>query len=146
MLYPRSTQYAIRAMVHLAQVPAGEFRMVKAIANAEDIPAPFLAKILQQLAKSRLVRSSKGRTGGFALGIPPAEIRLFDIARCLDALPLCAQCALYGQCPQDFACPLHDQWAALRDEIETYLKDNTVATLVVALETKRAELARRARR
>jgi len=63
MIYSRSAEYAIRAFVHLAQVPEGKYAMVKNIAEQEDIPAHFLAKILQQLARKGLLRSSKGPTG-----------------------------------------------------------------------------------
>ena len=67
MIYSRSAEYAIRAFVHLAQVQEGKYAMVKNIAEQEDIPAHFLAKILQQLARKGLLRSSKGPTGGFSL-------------------------------------------------------------------------------
>jgi Rrf2 family protein len=79
MIYSRSSEYAIRAFVHLAQVHDGKYVMVKNIAAQEDIPAHFLAKILQQLARKDLLRSSKGPTGGFALRGDPNEIRLLDI-------------------------------------------------------------------
>ena len=62
MIYSRSAEYAIRAFVHLVQVQEGKYAMVKNIAEQEDIPAHFLAKILQQLARKGLLRSSKGPT------------------------------------------------------------------------------------
>src|SRR3974390_1270997 len=68
MIYSRSAEYAIRAFVHLAQVQEGKYAMVKNIAEQEDIPAHFLAKILQQLARKGLLRSSKGPTGGVRPG------------------------------------------------------------------------------
>src|SRR3974377_2620570 len=86
MIYSRSAEYAIRAFVHLAQVPEGKYAMVKNIAEQEDIPAHFLAKILQQLARKGLLRSSKGPTGGFALRVDSGEIRLLDIVEALDGL------------------------------------------------------------
>ena len=52
MIYSRSAEYAIRAFVHLAQVPEGKYAMVKNIAEQEEIPAHFLAKILQQLGNT----------------------------------------------------------------------------------------------
>jgi DNA-binding IclR family transcriptional regulator len=73
MIYSRSAEYAIRAFVHLAQVNEGKYAMVKNIAEQEDIPAHFLAKILQQLARKGLLRSSKGPTGGFALRVDPVR-------------------------------------------------------------------------
>ena len=76
MIYSRSAEYAIRAFVHLAQVPEGKYAMVKNIAEQEDIPAHFLAKILQQLARKGLLRSSKGPTGGFALRVPTPTVSM----------------------------------------------------------------------
>ena len=86
MIYSRSAEYAIRAFVHLAQVPEGKYAMVKNIAEQEDIPAHFLAKILQQLARKGLLRSSKGPTGGFALRVPPEDVKLWDIVEALDGM------------------------------------------------------------
>ena len=87
MIYSRSAEYAIRAFVHLAQVPEGKYAMVKNIAEQEDIPAHFLAKILQQLARKGLLRSSKGPTGGFALRWIPARSACWISSRPSTAWP-----------------------------------------------------------
>jgi len=107
MIYSRSAEYAIRAFVHLAQVPDGKYAMVKNIAETEDIPAHFLAKILQQLARKGLLRSSKGPTGGFALRVEPTEIRLLDIVEALDGLAPYQQCASgLSECSDDMPCSM----------------------------------------
>src|SRR5438067_11545712 len=94
MIYSRSAEYAIRAFVHLAQVQEGKYAMVKNIAEQENIPAHFLAKILQQLARTGLLRSSKGPTGGFALKVDPSQIRLLDIVETMDGLAAYQRCAM----------------------------------------------------
>jgi len=142
MIYSRSSEYAIRAFVHLAQVPDGRFAMVKNIAEQEEIPAHFLAKILQQLARKGLLRSSKGPTGGFSLRIDPTEIRLLDIVEALDGLTPYQQCASgLSECSDEMPCSMHDSWAALRSRIMDYLERNTIAELVKALEMKKKNLA-----
>jgi Rrf2 family protein len=138
MLYSRSAEYAIRAFVHLAQVPDGRYAMVKQIAAEEEIPAHFLAKILQQLARKGMLRSSKGPTGGFSLRVPPDEVRLLDIVEALDGLSEYEKCASgLAECNDDMPCPLHDSWKALRSRIMDYLGRNTIADLAKALEQKR---------
>ena len=135
MIYSRSAEYAIRAFVHLAQVQEGKYAMVKNIAEQEDIPAHFLAKILQQLARKGLLRSSKGPTGGFALRVDPSEIRLLDIVEALDGLAPYQQCASgLSECSDDMPCSMHDSWIALRSRIMDYLGKNTIADLAKALE------------
>src|SRR5258708_6823757 len=146
MIYSRSAEYAIRAFVHLAQVPESKYAMVKNIAEQEDIPAHFLAKILQQLARKGLLRSSKGPTGGFTLRVPSGDIRLLDIVEALDGLAEYEKCAAgLAECTDDTACPLHDSWKALRSRIMDYLGRNTIADLAKALEQKRRMLDKQRR-
>jgi len=138
MIYSRSSEYAIRAFVHLAQVPDGKYAMVKQIAAEEEIPAHFLAKILQQLARKGLLKSSKGPTGGFSLRQPSGEIRLLDIVEALDGLTEYEKCASgLSECSDEMACAMHDSWKALRSRIMDYLGRNTIADLAKALEQKR---------
>lgn len=143
MIYSRSSEYAIRAFVHLAQVPEGKYAMVKNIAEEEDIPAHFLAKILQQLARKGLLRSSKGPTGGFALRVDPADIKLLDIVDALDGLAPYQQCASgLSECNDEMPCSMHDSWVALRSRIMDYLGRNSIADLVKALELKRKAIGK----
>jgi Rrf2 family protein len=116
--------------------------MVKNIAEAEDIPAHFLAKILQQLARKGLLRSSKGPTGGFALRVDAEDIRLLDIVEALDGLAPYQQCASgLAECNDDMPCSMHDSWVALRSRIMDYLGKNSIADLAKALELKKKTLA-----
>jgi Rrf2 family iron-sulfur cluster assembly transcriptional regulator len=141
MIYSRSAEYAIRAFVHLAQIPEGRYEMVKNIAEQEEIPAHFLAKILQQLARKGLLRSSKGPTGGFCLRVPASQITLLDIVEALDGLQDYQRCASgLADCNKDMPCSMHDSWEALRKRILDYLGQNSIADLAKALESKRRTL------
>jgi len=143
MIYSRSAEYAIRAFVHLAQVPEGKFAMVKNIAREEQIPSHFLAKILQQLARKGLLRSSKGPTGGFSLRVPASDISLLNIVEALDGLSAYEQCASgLPECNDEMPCSMHDSWKDLRERIKDYLGRNSITDLVKALEQKRREIAK----
>jgi Rrf2 family transcriptional regulator, iron-sulfur cluster assembly transcription factor len=142
MIYSRSAEYAIRALVYIAQTPAGKYAMVKKIAEEEDIPLHFLAKILQQLARKGILRSSKGPTGGFALQTDPRRIRLIDIVEVLDGLESYDQCAAgHSQCSEATTCCMHDTWMGLRSRIMEYLRRNTIADLSRALNQKKNTLS-----
>jgi len=147
MIYSRSVEYAIRAFVHLSQVPEGKYAMVKNIAEQEDIPAHFLAKILQQLARKGLLRSSKGPTGGFILRRHADQISLMNIAEALDGLNDYEKCASgLSECNDDQPCGMHDSWKALRSRIIDYLEHTSIAAIAVALEEKRRAIAKSRRR
>jgi Rrf2 family protein len=64
--------------------PSGIGRGATEIAAAAGVPAPFLSKVLGRLADRGLLRSRRGRRGGFVLGRPASEITLADIALALD--------------------------------------------------------------
>lgn len=147
MIYSRSAEYAIRALVYLAQVPDGRFAMVKQIAEQEEIPTHFLAKILQQLARKGLLRSSKGPTGGFTIRQSPADISLLNIVEALDGLSEYEKCASgLAECNDQMACGMHDSWTALRSRIIDYLEHTTIADVAEALEQKRRSLEKPRRR
>lgn len=138
MIYSRSAEYAIRAFVHLSQAPEGKYVMVKNIAKEEGIPSHFLAKILQQLARKGLLRSSKGPTGGFVLIRDPKNVTLMDIVEALDGLGDYEKCASgLAECNDKQPCGMHDSWDALRSRILSYLKKTSIADIAEALEEKR---------
>lgn len=149
MIYSRSTQYAIQAFVHLAQVPEGKYAMVKQIAAREGIPSHFLAKILQQLARKGLLRSSKGPTGGFCLRTSAKDVSLIQLVEALDGLGDYQRCVSgLSECTDDAPCGMHDSWKQLRSRIMDYLEQTTIADLVTALSQKRksSEKSRRTKK
>ncbi|MCX5642849.1 MAG: Rrf2 family transcriptional regulator [Candidatus Omnitrophica bacterium] len=79
-LINRNTDYAIRALVQLAQ-KKGKVVAVAQLAKAEKMPQPFLRRIMQVLCQNGLVVSHQGKKGGFSLRKKPAEISLGEIAR-----------------------------------------------------------------
>jgi Rrf2 family protein len=147
MIYSRSAEYAIRAFVYLAEVPSGKYAMVKQIAEESDIPAHFLAKILQQLARQGFLRSSKGPTGGFALRYPATDITLLQIVESIDGLADYQRCiGGMHECNDQMRCGMHDSWKALRSRIIEYLEGTTVEDLAKALDQKRRALDKQAKR
>jgi len=141
MLYSRSAEYAIRAFVHLAQVPPGKYAMVKQIAEEADIPSHFLAKILQQLARKGFLRSSKGPTGGFSLRKSAEDISMFDVIESIDGTQEFHRCpGGMAECNDQAACGLHDSWKGLRSRIMEYLETTSIADVSRAQELKRRAL------
>jgi Rrf2 family protein len=140
MIYSRSAEYAIRSFVYLARVPNGKFAMAKNIAEQEQIPSHFLSKILQELTRKGLLRSSKGPSGGFALRTPASQIRLLDLVEALDGQTL----------TESFSQGLWilDSWKDLHSRIMDYLEHNTIADVAKALDSKKsaADKSKRGRR
>ena len=79
-----AADYAIRAMIHLACLPDGGQALRDDIAQAENIPSSFMAKILRSLVRAQLLRSSRGVNGGFALARAGSEINLLEIVEAVE--------------------------------------------------------------
>lgn len=85
MFFSRAQEVALAALPHLdPRGPAGRGRGVQSLAADAGVPAPFLAKVLGRLVDRGLLRSRRGRTGGFVLGRPAAEITLADVVLALE--------------------------------------------------------------
>src|SRR5207244_2270001 len=129
-----SAEYALRAVVHLATLPPAELSMAKDIAAETNIPAHFLAKLLQDLARDGFLKSNKGPRGGFRLSVPAADISMLRIVEAVDGAGRYDRC-LGGspECNDRVACPMHDSWMPLRSRIIDYLGGTSIADLAKAL-------------
>ncbi|MDH5527635.1 MAG: Rrf2 family transcriptional regulator [Nitrospirota bacterium] len=83
MKFSARSQYALEAMLALAEAPEGEPIQVRSIADGHGIPIRFLEQIMAALKKSGLVKSIRGARGGYMLASTPGEI---PVARILEAI------------------------------------------------------------
>jgi Rrf2 family protein len=124
------SDYAVRAMAELAA--AGAHGAVKAeqIALAQDIPLNFLLGILRELRNAHLVRSHRGREGGYLLSRSAAEITLADVIRAVDGpLANVRDLSLTELSYPGAAQSLRDVWMAVRGSLREVLENVTVADL-----------------
>lgn len=71
--------YSVKALLDLTLQPRYGPASVKAIANRQELPAPYLEKLLIEMRRAGLVRSVRGLQGGYQLARPPAQISLGQI-------------------------------------------------------------------
>jgi len=113
----RRTDYAIRALIHLANAEASPVP-ASAIGEAMEIPTGFLQQVLRELQQAGLVTSRPGPAGGYALSRPAAEITVLQIVEALEGPLRNAECALRGgPCHWDDVCALHWVWSSARDAL-----------------------------
>lgn len=132
--------YATSALGYLATA-AGKPLLVKEIAQACDIPAPYLAKIINTLRHVGLVETQRGVGGGVTLARKPSEVSLYDIAELL-ADPICNKRCMLGvaECSDQRACPAHRFWTEQRGTVIEFLKKTSIAD-IAAFETRRRSRA-----
>ncbi|MBT3251489.1 MAG: Rrf2 family transcriptional regulator [Candidatus Marinimicrobia bacterium] len=143
MLYSKSSEYAIQAMIYLAENQSMNRIMVNKIAAEYDIPVYFLAKIVQTLSKHHLIRSFRGRNGGIQLNKPAKDIRIIDIVYAIDGPPPEVEMCVIGldECSDSVACPLHNNWKIIKENIRVLLGHENLAILAEEVIKKKELLA-----
>ena len=130
LIFSKACQYGLQAAIFLAAQPVKRPVLQRDIATALDLPQPFLGKVLLLLSRRRLVRSLKGRYGGYVLNQPAGEISLSDIVEAIDG-PFFLECCVLGfpGCNDTSPCPVHPQWKQAKDAILHMLGDTTLEEL-----------------
>jgi len=110
----QTAEYALRAIVYLADqdVP----RTTAQIAEATKVPAGYLAKVMQSLSRSGLVKSQRGLNGGFTLTRDPNKLSILSVVNAVDPIQRFVECPLGIPSHGRQLCPLHhrlDQAAAM---------------------------------
>src|ERR1051326_3655406 len=104
----KSAEYSLQAAVCLAG-HGGEAVTAQQIAQETQIPAGYLSKVLQNLAREGLVTSHRGLHGGFALKTTADRLTLMDIVGAVDPSRRITACPLKIQAHQSRHCPLRSQ-------------------------------------
>ena len=100
------------------------------IAAEYDIPKHFLSKILQQLVKGKLLKSTKGPSGGYRLIRHPDKIALIDIVEVIDGTDVFYDCGIgFKKCDDSDPCPFHDDYKVVREKVKNLFETKTLGEL-----------------
>jgi Rrf2 family protein len=109
------SDYAARAVLGLARHwPDGGARRVEELAAEQGVPANYLVQILIELKANRIVKSQRGKEGGYLLARPPGEISFGDVLRAIHGSVFDSPAIGNGQCPPE----LRGAWKKLQKSLE----------------------------
>jgi len=130
MKVTQASAYALHALMymtrHITQLPATS----GAIAKAEGMPAGYVAKVLQQLAKAGFIRSVRGRERGYVFARAPEEVSLLELLEAMEGRSLFDDCPLRhcacGGTSEN--CRIYSQWISATRKLKELLDETTVAS------------------
>lgn len=126
----KTCQYALRAIIYIAQKNGSKFIPVKEIAAENNISHFFLGKIMTPLSRKGLIVSYKGPNGGVKLAKPADEITLLDIVEAVDGIDFKTECFLGLECRDDKSCVVHKSWKEVKEKYIDMLSNNTIAKIL----------------
>jgi Rrf2 family transcriptional regulator, cysteine metabolism repressor len=137
-MFSTKSEYGVRVMVQLARrrgpgpVPLAE------IAQAENLPLPYLEQLVSRLRRAELVTSTRGAHGGYELARDPADITMADVVHSLEETIVPMQCvsdigAGRMLCNHELDgydnCATKLLWTRVQGGIERVLEQTTLAEL-----------------
>ena len=131
-----SCKYGIRAVIYIASRSKNNDKIgIKQISHDLNLPTPFLAKILQLLAKHKILSSSKGPHVGFSLLKDPHDITLLYIVLNIDGKDVFDDCIIHNttcKCVDEekLICPIHNEYYRIRENLVKLFRSKTIFNVV----------------
>ncbi len=124
-MFSNSTKYAIRSVLYLRKSAVGGQKIkVDQLSEKLNIPKPYLSKVLQILAKNRIISSSKGRNGGFFLSKENLERPLIDLILCMEGHNVFDKCIIgLEHCGDVNPCILHKYFKVFKKDVNQILEE-----------------------
>jgi Rrf2 family protein len=142
MVLSRTSQYAVQALIYIATQPPGEPVLNRDIADRLNVPAAYLAKILQNLCKQGVLDSFRGRLGGFCLRDGMQHTTLMQVLVLTEGPDFTKSCILgLKECSDATACPLHFKWVPVKKKIIALLNEMNLDELAKAVMTGKYRLS-----
>jgi Rrf2 family protein len=143
----QKARYALHALIVLAEHNDEEPVMIAEIAERARVPRKFLEQILLDLKRRGIVRSLRGRAGGYLLGRQPKNITFAEVIRTIDgplALSPCVSTTAYHKCEDcddEETCAIRKVLLAARDATAAVLEERTLAGAMPSRRRTRAAAA-----
>ncbi len=126
MQITRQADYAVRAVLYLARLGDERRAATSQIAQEQQIPPSFLAKIVSQLSVAGLLQTSRGARGGVSLAKDPERISLLEVVEAIDGPILLNECvSASGVCIFGDECPMRPVWCDAQAELVEKLRTTT---------------------
>jgi Rrf2 family protein len=137
MIFSSATEYAIRGLSELAARAGEKTMLLDELVAGTSLPRDFVAKIFQKLVRAELLKSAKGRGGGFSLARPMHQITLIEIVEAIEGPQLLDACVVgLERCNDHMPCAQHDLYKPIRQRLKDYLRTTTLADLSASLKSK----------
>ncbi len=126
-------RYGLRILLDLATHVSEKPRLIRDIAESQQISEKYISRLIVDLRRARLVRSVRGANGGFHLAKSPKEITLLEILETMEGTISIVDCVLTPEkCPRSHRCTAKGVWTKLNDEIRDLMRNITFDQIIEA--------------
>ena len=126
-------RYGLRILIDRATHDPGKPRLIRDIAESQQISEKYISRLVIDLRRAKLVRSVRGINGGFHLAKAPEQITLLEILETMEGPISVVDCVRSPEkCKRQSLCPARDIWQKLNDGIRELTKNITLDDILNA--------------
>ena len=128
----KKIEYGLIAVKHIAAQRAGDILTAKEISNKYDIPYELLSKVLQRLAKEKVIASHQGVKGGYTLAMNPNNLKISSLIEAIEGPQHITECmsGKYELCNQYKTCIIKDPLAKVQSNINGVFNKMTLSEII----------------
>jgi Rrf2 family protein len=131
MQITRQADYAMRAVAYLANLGPDRRAATSQIAEEQQIPPSFLAKIVSQLSVAGLLQTSRGARGGVSLARTPEDISFLEVVEAIDGPILINECVIdHNACNFGDSCALRPVFCDAQADLVNRLEATSFETVI----------------
>ena len=134
MLFSRTSQYAVQALTYLATQRRDRFVLTREIADNLRMPTDYLGKIMGTMSRAKLLRSLRGRKGGYVLDAGAEGTDMLQVLLLMEGRKYTEDCFLgFKACADETACPMHGEWKPIKEGIVACLREQSIGALAAGV-------------
>jgi len=134
-------RYGLRILIDLATHDPAKPRLIRDIAQSQQISEKYISRLVINLRRAKLIRSVRGVNGGFHLAKAPEKITLLEVLETMEGPISVVECVRAPEkCQRQTLCPARSIWKKLNDGIRELTRDITLDDILNAYRQRNAEL------
>lgn len=138
-----TAEYALSAVVYIARQRGDAHVTASELSREVGVPRNYIGKVLHELVRGGVLKSTRGKRGGFRLAVPADELPLLRIVALFDGIGERRRCLLgRPECSERNPCPVHHRWKAVAEEIARFFNETTIAHVLANGATSPSESQR----
>ena len=133
-------RYGLRILIDLAAHDNGKPRLIRDIAQAQQISEKYISRLVIALRRAGLIRSVRGVNGGFHLAKQPQEITLLEVLEVMEGTVSIVECVKFAPlCSRQNLCGVRTIWQQLNDNIRNMMSEVTLKEILEACQKQNAD-------
>jgi Rrf2 family protein len=126
----KKTEYALIAIKHFQGVDLDDISTARTISKIYSIPFPILSKVLQSMARKKLIEPVQGAKGGYRLIINPKETNLFSFLEIMEGPFGFANCLVPSGCANAENCVIQSPIQKINTQLQLFFENLTISDII----------------